>query len=290
VVATATALVLLAAFVAWELVHPDPAVDLRVFADANFRSTVLVNVVVGVGLMGGMFMLPVYLQQVLGFTATQSGFVLLPGAIATAFATMISGRMIDRGYARIQVAMGLAVFGASMLWMSRLTVDAGMADLFWPQVLRGIGMGFSFVPLAVVAVMTIPKPQMGQASGLLNLTRRLGGSIGIAWLANQLSSARVERVHWLVAHVDPYRPVAAEQLQMTSAAIAAQGLPDPETTAHLVLYGRVARAAADMAFEHTFFVITVLFIGSLPLLLLLKQRRQAPADPGAEPAVSGQPA
>jgi len=286
IIASTTSVVLLAAFVAWEMTHEDPAVDLSVFADTTFRSTVLINVVVGVGLMGGMFVLPVYMQNVLGLSATQTGIVLLPGAVATALSMAISGRLSDRGYAKSQVAIGLVIFGASMWMMGHLTADAGMPQLFWPQVLRGLGMGFTFVPLSVVAVYTIPKPQMGQASGMINLTRRLGGSLGIAWLAAQLDDARVARVHWLVSHVDPYRAVAREQVQMTSAALAGRGIGNPDHAALLVTYGRVAKAAADMAFQHTFILIVFLFIGSMPLLLLLRKQERdgSTAKPGGRAA------
>lgn len=284
VLATGAALVLIAAFLAWELVHPDPAVDLTVFRDANFRSTVLINVVVGLGLMGGMFVLPVYLQQVLGLTATQSGLVLLPGALATAVSMVISGRLSDIGFARTQVASGILIFAAGMWWMSRLTADASMAHLLGPQILRGLGIGFTFVPLSVVAVMTIPKPQMGQASGLINLTRRLGGSIGIAFLASVLDRTTIARAGHLAGYVDPYRPVAAEQLAMTAQALAARGIADPDRAAALITWGRVMREAADLAFQHVFVMIVVLFVVSLPLLGLLSSRPREAAG-AREPAM-----
>ncbi|MCK6502165.1 DHA2 family efflux MFS transporter permease subunit [Myxococcota bacterium] len=281
VVAAAAAVLLLGAFVVWELDHDDPAVDLRVFSDANFRSTIIINVVIGVGLMGGMFVLPLYIQQVMGLTATMTGLVLLPGAVATAVAMSISGRLTDLGYARSQVAIGLLVFAGGMLLMSRLTADAGMGDLLIPQMCRGIGMGFTFVPLSVVAVLTIPKSEMGHATGMINLTRRLGGSLGIAWLASVLSDTQVERLQQLVGHVDPFRDVAADQVHATADALSGLGL-DPASAQHaavLLTYKRVATAAADMAFQHVFLVLVLLFVGSLPLLLLLRSGKRARTVP-----------
>lgn len=284
VIATTATLLLLGGFVVWELDHPDPAVDLRVFADASFRTASTVNVAIGVGLMGGMFMLPLFLQQLVGFTATQTGIVLVPGALATAVAMPICGRLSDRYDPRVLSGFGLAVFALSMWMMSRLDGRAGASDLLLPQVLRGVGMGFCFVPLSVAALAQIPKERMGQATGLFTLTRSIGGSLGVAWLASLLSSYRSGHMAHLVGNVTPYSDVARGQLGMLTAGLAARGMPASSGLGLQMLYGRVARASAELAFRDMFVTIVALFLASLPLLMLVRRRIAKPAEPGAAPA------
>ncbi|MCA9494987.1 MAG: DHA2 family efflux MFS transporter permease subunit [Myxococcales bacterium] len=280
VIATTLAVVVLAGFVVWELDHPDPAVDLRVFADPSFRAAALVNVAIGVGLMGGMFMLPLFLQQLIGFSATQSGLVLVPGALATAVAMPICGRLSDRSDPRLLSGFGLIVFAASMVMMSRLDSRAGQADLLIPQILRGIGMGFCFVPLSVAAMARIPRERMGQATGLFNLTRQVGGSLGVAWLASLVGRFREGHQANLVGYVTPYSDNVRETMHTVASALMARGVAvDPNGLAGYVLYGRVMKASAELAFRDMFLVIVALFVASLPLLLFLQRR-----EPGTGPA------
>lgn len=284
VISVAGALLMLGMFVAWELDHPDPAVDLRVFADANFRAAALVNVAIGVGLMGGMFMLPLFLQQLVGFTATQTGLVLVPGALATAVAMPICGKLSDKADVRLLSGFGLVVFAASMWMMSHLDARAGTADLLIPQILRGIGMGFCFVPLSVVAMARIPREQMGQATGLFNLTRQIGGSLGVTWLASLLDSYRAGYQSHLVGWVNPYSDIVRSEVASTGAALAARGIAgDANGLAVMTMYGRVMRASAELAFRDMFLTIVVLFMASLPLLLLLRKgEKTGPVEMHAE--------
>jgi DHA2 family multidrug resistance protein len=259
------AVLLLAGFVVWELDHPEPAVELRVFKDASFRAAALVNVAIGVGLMGGLFMLPLFLQQLLGFNATQSGLVLVPGALATAVAMPICGRLSDRSDPRILSGFGIVVFAASMWMMSRLDSRSGAADLLIPQILRGIGMGFCFVPLSVAALARIPQAQMGQATGLFTLTRQVGGSLGVAWLASLLGSYRAGHYAHLVGNITEYTP------QVRAALTSPYGIA--------MLNGRVMRASVELAFRDMFVVVVELFFASLPLLFLLRRREAGAAAP-----------
>lgn len=281
VITVATSVIMLVVFVFWELEHDNPAVDLRVFADTNFSAAALVNVAVGVGLFGGMFMLPLFLQQLIGFSATQSGFVLLPGALATAMAMPICGRLSDRSDVRILSAFGLIVFGFSMFLMSRLDGRAGFGDLLLPQILRGVGMAFCFVPLSVTAVARIPRERMGQATGLYNLTRQIGGSMGIAWLATLFDDLRAGHTAHLVGFVEPYGATTQSRLGMITGGLMARGF-EPGAAKGLalkIIYGQVARASAELAFRDMFLAIVGLFAVSLPLLLLLR-RRDSKAEAG----------
>ncbi len=274
VAATVLTVILLVGFVVWELEHPDPAVDLRVFSERNFSAAALVNVAIGVGLMGGMFMLPLFVQQLIGFNATQTGLVLLPGAVASAIAMPICGRLSDRGDPRLLAGFGLVVFAISMWMMSELDGRAGASDLLVPQILRGIGMAFCFLPLSVAAVARVPREQMGQATGLFNLTRSLGGSLGIAWLASLMNSFRAQHQADLVGQVSSYSEVLRGELAGLGAMAASV---DGDGMAVRMLYGRVMRASAELAFRDMYLTIVTLFLVCLPLLLLLRRAGRRPA-------------
>jgi MFS transporter, DHA2 family, multidrug resistance protein len=285
VVATAVSLVLLVAFVAVELENPDPAVDLRIFADRNFSSVSVVNTVMGVGLMGSMFMLPMFLQQLIGFSATQSGLVLMPGALATAVASPICGQLSNKGDPRLLSGFGMLMFALAMFMMSRLNGNADQASLLWPQIIRGVGMGFVMIPFTVAAMARIPRERMGQATGLFNLCRSIGGSMGIAWLSNIFTKYRAVHLTNLVGYVDPTSPIVKGQLQGVSAGLLARGLDMTQATgvSLLSLYGRVARSATELAFRDMFLTLVLLFLSSLPFLALV-QRVRSNGTAGRKPA------
>jgi DHA2 family multidrug resistance protein len=248
-------------------------VELRVFEDANFRAACIVNVAVGVGLMGGMFMLPLFLQQMLGFNAMQSGLILVPGALATAVAMPICGRLSDKMDPRVLTVFGLLVFATSMWMMSRLDASAGTRDLLVPQILRGFGMAFCFVPLSVTAMARMSQARMGQASGLFNLTRQIGGSVGVAWLASRLSALRAQHTADLTASLDVFNPDVRAALQGTAGGMGARGvsMDQAREMALRSLDFRVLRGSAELAFRDMFLTIVILFVLSAPMLLFLRR-------------------
>jgi DHA2 family multidrug resistance protein len=198
--------------------------------------------------------------------------------LATAVAMPICGRLADRFDARILSGSGLVVFALSMYLMSRLDSRAGAADLLVPQILRGIGMGFCFVPLSVAAMARITPAQMGQATGLFNLTRQVGGSLGVAWLASLLGSYRAAHQAHLVGYVTPYSDAVRSTVSAATSAATGTGL-DPQTVGGMVLYTRVMKASAELAFRDMFLTIVILFLASVPLLAFLRRR-----TPSAGPA------
>jgi DHA2 family multidrug resistance protein len=175
------------------------------------------------------------------------------------------------------------VFAASMYQMSLLDSRAGAADLLLPQILRGVGMGFCFVPLSVAAMARISRDRMGQATGLFTLTRQVGGSLGVAWLASLLGKFRATHQANLVGYVTPFSDTVRSTMGAAAAGLAARGVTtDPQALAGAMIYGRVAKAAAELAFRDMFLTIVALFVLSTPLLLMLKKRDPTTA-PAAEP-------
>lgn len=190
---TVVGVVNLAYLVRRELVTPNPVVDLSVFSNRTFVAGNIIGVLAGFSLFGILFVLPVFMSQILHFNTIQIGLALMPQALSTALAMPIAGRLADRIDPRIPVAVGIALFVVGTWQFSYLNMRSGYWDLFWPQVGRGIGLGLIFVPLSSATLGGISKAKTTSASGLYNLIRQLGGSIGIALLTLMLQ--RFEAFH-----------------------------------------------------------------------------------------------
>ncbi len=178
----------LVAFVWHELTTEDPVVDLRILKSRQLAVGVVFGMTLGVCLYATIFVLPVYLQSLQGFTAEQTGFVILPGALASAFTMAVMGRTAGKFDGRLSILAGVGLFALSMWKHAHFTTDSGMPDFFWPLILRGVGLGLIFVPLTNLALADLPMSKIPNGTGLFNLMRQLGGSVGIA-----LSATLVQR-------------------------------------------------------------------------------------------------
>ncbi len=281
---------------AWhELTTEHPIVDLRILKNRQLASGVVFGSVLGVCLYATIFVLPVYLQNLQGFTAEQTGFVILPGALASAFTMAAMGRFQGKFDERLSIAAGVALFALSMWKHAHFTTDSGMSDFFWPLIFRGVGLGLIFVPLTNLALADLPMTQMHGGTGLFNLMRQLGGSVGIA-----LSATLVQRftaVHRadLLADVTQYSTVTAHRLAGVEAHLLATGTPAGlvHQQALAVLDRVVGRQALMLSFEQLFLLFGIAFVLSLPLLLGLKPRKMvsdsvtvAAGEPGVESSIA----
>ncbi len=266
-----------AAFVWRELTIDYPIVDLRVLKDPQFAAGTAFGFVLGVCLFATVFVLPVYLQSLLGYTAWQTGLVILPGALATAFTNGMMGRFGRKADGRILIAIGIAIFSTTMFHWSRFTLDAGVDDFFWPLITRGIGLGFIFVPLSNLALASLPTKDLGTGSGLYNLSRQLGGSVGIAVVATLLSKFRIQSKGALNAHVTMYDPAARSRFDGLTQLMQSHGasLAEAKAQALAVMNGLVTRQAAMLSFEKIFLLFGLLCLLAVPLLFLMKSGKMA---------------
>ena len=166
-----------------ELRTDEPIVDLRILQNRQLAAGVIFAGFLGFALFGSVFVLPIFLQSVPRMTAWQTGRLILRGAIASALTMAAMGRLSSKIDVRILVPIGATLFLISMWRLSVLTLDAGASDMFWPLIIRGVGLGFIFVPLTTAAMAELPMRDLAQGTGLFNLTRQLGGSLGIALMA-----------------------------------------------------------------------------------------------------------
>jgi MFS transporter, DHA2 family, multidrug resistance protein len=280
----------LVAFVVRELTTDEPILDLSVYGDRNFAAGSLIMLTVMIGFFSSMVLLALFTQKVLGYDAWTSGLVLAPGGVGNLLSLVAAGRLITRMDQRWLLALGCVLNAYATYAMSTVTLGADYWALAWPRLIQGVGIGFIFVPLNTVALATIPRERMGNATVLLNVVRNLGGAIGVALLTTLLARRSQAHQATLVGHVDAWDPETAERLRAWVAHFAAQGTDSftAERRAVGVLYQEVTRQAQLLAFADDFWLLFLLFCGSLVLLPMLSRVRIAPAtsreDADAAPA------
>lgn len=273
------ALVSLAAFVIRELTTPVPAVNLRLFKDPVFSSGTIIGGLMFAMLMASMFLLPLFMQEVLGFTATQSGLALMPRVLVMMVATPIVGRIYNKVSPRAIIALGVVLVSLGSFDLSGLTLDSGEHDVISAILVQGVGFSCLFVPLTTLALSKIPRHELADATGLNSLVRQIGGAIGLAIFATLLSSHQTVATEGLAAQLSVTDPAVQQRLASTSAALAAHGT-DPATASSsslAVLYGTVRQQAAVLSFEWIFVLAAILFLIVIPLVFFLRQGR--PDDP-----------
>ena len=271
----------LAAFVLRELTAKVPAVDLRLFKDPVFLSGTVIGALMFTMLLANMFLLPVFMQELLGFSATQSGFALMPRVLAMMVAVPIIGRIYNAVSPRLVIAAGVLLFSVGAWQMSHFTLQSGQREIVLPMIIQGLGFACLFVPLTTVALSKVPRHKLADATGLNSLLRQIGGSIGLAVFVTLLSNYAVAARQGLVAHVYASSPTVQQRLASITAGLQARGL-DPlsaQQGAVAAIYGMVAKQSMVLAFDKLFILCGGLFLLVLPLLYFLKapQRAAGPA-------------
>ncbi|HKV43827.1 MAG TPA: DHA2 family efflux MFS transporter permease subunit [bacterium] len=263
----------LAAFAWWELRARSPAVDLRVLRNVSFSSGMLIMGVLGLAMFGGLILLPLFVQKLLGYTATQAGLALMPRSLVMVLMMPLAGALYNRLGAYIMLPFGLILSGAAGVMLARLNLASGPPQLLLPMIIQGTGLAFMFISLATTALSTVPRYQMQGASGLFNLSFQLGGSLGTAIVITLVDHRTTTASANLMRYVTIYNPTFMRWWQQYQAAFAARG-SDP-TTAHrqalAALQGLISQQAAVVAFDYAFAVIGVVFFVCLPLVLLLRR-------------------
>ncbi len=271
----------LSAFVAlyWFVIHEletaHPIVDLRVMRDAQFSSGLIYAFFTGAVLYCTIFMFPVYAQALMGFTAFQTGMFILPTAIATAIALAMSSKLMARGVsAKGLVLIGTLCFCYAMWLHNHFTTESGANDFFWPLVLRGFGLGLIFMPLNNLAMANMSVENIGNASGIYNLTRMLGGSVGIATAATSFSVLQHSQRASLIEHLASNDPGTLLRLQQYQHWLASRGEIGPaiQQKAVALLSLTVDKQAMMLTFAKLFLSFGILLACALPLLLMMRHR------------------
>ncbi len=212
-------------FIAWELYAKSPIVNLRTLKNRNFATGCGVFLMFGAVLYALVTMLPLFLQTLLGYTALNAGLTVSPRGLGVLAALGFVGVLAQKVNLRFLMLFGFAVLGVACFNFSRLTLDVAMRTVIPANLLMGFGMGFIFVPLTTLSVSTLRNEQIGSATGIQNLMRNVGGSVGISWLWTML--ARYGQVHqaFLTGQVSSLDPAYQSRLGAIRQAFSAHFSP-----------------------------------------------------------------
>jgi DHA2 family multidrug resistance protein len=266
----------LVGFVVRELTDHEPIVQLRVLADRNFAVGTMITCLYGFVLYGVTAILPLFLQTVLGYSALQSGLTVSPRGIGSMVSMVVVGLLVRYIDGRLLMIFGLALLGVSTWMLGHINLQIGMFSVVMPNLVNGFAMGFIWVPLTTMTLSRIRKQEMGNATGIYNLMRNIGGSVGIAAIITML--VRGSQVHQTYLSADAAgSPIAGAMLRGLQARLVAQGA-DP-VTAHLqalgAIYRSVEQQAILLAYADNFRLLAVLGLLCIPLVMLFKRVKKA---------------
>ena len=258
-IVAAVALIL---FVIVELRSKEPVVNFHVFRNISFTSGNIIQFSAFFVLFGSIILLPLYVQQLMGYNALLAGLVLAPGGIATLISMPIAGRLVTKVNPKGIMLTGLIITAYSTFMMTRFNLNSNFAMIAWSRTIMGLGMGFVFVPLVTMTLSSVKKEEMGNATGVFNLLRNLGGSFGVAFVTSLL--ARRAQFHQMrySEHLNIFDP----RYQLYSA-----------HSGNAVIYQRLLRESNMAAFTDTFYMATLILLCILPLVFFLKRAKHGPS-------------
>jgi len=276
------AMLALALLIYWELQTKDPVVDLRLFKERNYASGVTILFFFGFVVYGSIMLLPLFLQNLMGYDATTAGWALAYGGIGCILTMPLVGHLTQIIDNRITLAVGLLINAFAVYLMSHYNTMIDFGTAWWPRFIQGIGMGMTFVTLTTLTMSRISQEKMGNATGIFNLSRNLGGSFGIATATTLLSRRGQFHQSHLVEHLTPFSLPFNDWLHRAGQIFPGLGADGsfwnaPQALAGL--YQEVQRQAQSLAYCDDYWVFTLVFLALIPLVLLM--RRAARTSAGA---------
>jgi DHA2 family multidrug resistance protein len=269
------AVVGLGLFIANELLHAHPIVNLRIFLVRTYATGVFLMTTLGFVLYGSLVLLPIFLQTLLGYSSLDAGVAMLPRGLGSFLAMPVVGVLSSKIEPRKLLTCGLSVVAFSLWQLSWINLNAGYWDIFWPQFIQGAAMAFIFVPLTTATHDPVPKEQMGNATSIFNVMRNIGGSIGIATVTTIIARKTQTNINVLGAHVSPYGAAAQQMMRGIFGWFAPRSgnAPTAANQASGAVFGIVQRQAAMLANVYAFRTLGLVFICVLPLILLMRRPR-----------------
>jgi MFS transporter, DHA2 family, multidrug resistance protein len=275
-----SALVLLA-FVLHELSAREPVVNLRVFKNRTYSTGVFLMALLGVGLYSTTVLIPLVLQTLLGYPAIAAGIAMAPRGLGSFIAMPVVGLIMTKFDPRKMLALGMVVCASTLWQFSRLNLQAGYWDFFWPQFEMGLSLGLVFVPLTTISMSPIPKETMGNATSLFNLVRNLGGSIGISAVSTMQIRRQQANINVLGSHVNPYDAASRQMFTALQHMYMSRG-GDMVTATHQAretIFHMVQQQASMLAYNTVFRLLFGLFVLMVPFIFLM-QRPDSKQRPG----------
>jgi DHA2 family multidrug resistance protein len=267
------------AFIWRELSTDHPVVNFRILKNRSFAIGIVTSFVLGFALYGSVFIFPVFCQNLLGFSAQQTGIILFPSGMATIMLMPFVGVMLKRGVpGQFMATGGFFLFFVFTYMLSNSTLESGTSDFFWPLVIRGIGMAILFVPLTTLALQELKGPEIGQGSGLNNMMRQLGGSFGVALLTTliHIKSGKVRGL--LLENINPYNTGYVQRHAGMVSGFMAQGKSsfDARQMANKAMDGLITRQTMLVTYDSMYLLIGVFVLFCIPIVYLQKFKKNTP--------------
>jgi DHA2 family multidrug resistance protein len=263
-------------FIWRELTARAPIVDLRVLSKSrNLAVGAFLSFVLGFGLFASVFVFPIFTQRILGFSAAQTGWILLPGALASGFMMPIVGRLLMSGVSqKAMLPVGFTIFFAFTFWMgSRISPTAGESDFFWPLIVRGVGLGLIFMPITTMSLAGLQGRDAGQAAGLTGMIRQLGGSFGVAIVGTYLERTVQSNRVALLPNLSLYNTETAQRVQAFTQSFLNKGLAldQAKQAAYAALEGTLMKQVSLITYTEIFYALGYFFLACVPLIIFIKR-------------------
>jgi DHA2 family multidrug resistance protein len=267
-------------FFIWrELTFRNPVVNLRALRNGNLRVGTILSFIMGFGLYGTTFIIPLYTQATLGWTATQAGLLLVPAALTTAFMMPIIGRLLQAGAKQqILAALGMLMFFFFCFWGYKLlTPDTGKDAFFWMLIFRGAALGLLFIPVTTLSLSTLKGKEIGDGAAFTGMMRQLGGSFVIAIITTFMAQQLMVHRNNIVSHLDVTSPAVQNRVAALQQSFVVKGnatniaLQD----AYKVLDYSVTKQAMVLSYMDVFLYTGILFLICVPFVLMVRNKKKA---------------
>ena len=268
------AVVFLTAFVIRELTVKDPIVHFHLMRFRSFATGIGLAAVLGFVLYGGLILLPLFMQTLLGWTAATAGLWTSPRGIGTALCMPLVGYLLGRGWdGRRMLAFGFAIAGLSFFGFAHMTLQSGTWDIFWIQITQGAAMAFLFVPLTTLTMASIPPQETGYATSLFSVTRNIGSSMGISFVTTWITRRSQFHQTIMSSHITASSRMSQEALRQITGFLQQSGI-DRVTAKHqasALIYRTMQQQAALLSYVDVFYIMGLLFLAVIPLVFLMKR-------------------
>lgn len=270
-------------FFIWrQLVYKHPIVELKVLKDRNLSIGSILSFVLGFGLFGSTFIIPLYTQTIMGWTAFQAGMLMIPSTIFTAIMMPVVGKLMERGTPmRLLISVGMVIFFVySIMAYYVLTPNTGSDAFFWILVIRGVGLGLLSIPITTLALSTLKGQQIGQGAALSGMLRQLGGSFGVAIISTYLLRENQTHRVDLLSGFSITNPQVQNRVQALTRGFHQKGFPVDiaKQMAYKLLDAMVNVQATILSYMDVFLWIGVMFLVCVPFVILFVKKPKRKVD------------
>ncbi|MCX6313359.1 MAG: DHA2 family efflux MFS transporter permease subunit [Sphingobacteriales bacterium] len=271
-------------FIWRELTYRKPIVELRVLKNSNLRVGTILSFIMGFGLYGSTFIIPLYTQSVLGWTAQQAGMLMVPAALTTAVMMPVIGNLLQKGVPQqYLVAGGMILFSVFTFWgYFIVSPDTGADNFFWMLIVRGMGLGMLFIPITALSLSTLKGQQIGQGAAFTGMMRQLGGSFGVALITTFLSRQNMVHRNTLVSKLDVNSPTVQQSIHGLQQHFIDKGM-NTETalkSSYSAMDHMITKQAAVLSYMDVFFYLGLIFLICVPFVIMVRGNIKRKVDLG----------